>query len=70
MSSNFKFLLIWRHCEPCLVMEVAFIGGIGRLISYFAVGSPSTPLIVFTLLEVIGAPIFIYWQSRLAAQAP
>ena len=48
---------------------LALIGGIGRLISYFAVGSPSTLLIVFTVLEVIGAPIFIYWQTRLANQA-
>lgn len=45
---------------------LAFAGGLGRLISLFAVGSPSTPLLVFTIIEVVGAPIFIIWQSKLA----
>jgi hypothetical protein len=44
---------------------LAFIGGIGRVISIRFVGSPSGPLLAFTLLEVIGAPIFVFWQSRL-----
>lgn len=44
---------------------LAFIGGVGRLISLFALGSPSTLLVAFTILEVIGAPLFIAWQSRL-----
>lgn len=44
----------------------AFLGGVGRLISLAAVGSPSSLLIGFTVIEVIGAPGFIYWQHRLA----
>jgi hypothetical protein len=45
---------------------LGFLGGVGRLISFFTVGSPSIPLTAFTILEVIGAPLFIYWQSRLS----
>ena len=45
---------------------LAFIGGVGRLISLFLVGSPSMPLLVFTIIEVVGAPIFVVWQSRLS----
>jgi hypothetical protein len=45
---------------------LAFIGGVGRLVSLFSVGSPSSLLLGFTILEVIGAPIFIAWQSRLS----
>jgi hypothetical protein len=44
----------------------ALLGGIGRLISVAAVGSPSHLLVAFTLVEVIGAPVLIYWQHRLA----
>jgi hypothetical protein len=28
----------------------------------------STPFIAFTVLEVIGAPIFIMWQTRVARE--
>lgn len=44
----------------------ALLGGVGRLISVAAVGSPSHLLAAFTLLEVIGAPVLIYWQHQLA----
>lgn len=44
----------------------AFLGGIGRLISVAAVGSPSDLLVGFTVLEVIGAPLLVYWQGRVA----
>jgi hypothetical protein len=44
----------------------ALLGGIGRVISVAAVGSPSRLLVAFTLLEVIGAPVLIYWQHQLA----
>ena len=43
-----------------------FIGAIGRLVSMLLVGLPPTPFIGFTILEIVGAPIFIWWQSRLA----
>ena len=43
-----------------------FIGGIGRLLSIFLVGAPPLPFIGFTALEILGAPIFIAWQARIA----
>lgn len=45
----------------------AFIGGVGRLLSLASVGAPSTLLVGFTLLEVVGAPFFVYWQHRVAS---
>jgi len=44
----------------------ALLGGVGRLVSLAAVGSPSRLLLLFTVLEVTGAPFFIYWQHRVA----
>jgi hypothetical protein len=43
-----------------------FLGGIGRLVSWLAVGRPPAPFVGFTLLEILGAPLFIYWQWLLA----
>ena len=43
-----------------------FIGGIGRLLSMVLVGLPPPPFIGFTGLEIIGAPLFILWQTRIA----
>jgi hypothetical protein len=47
---------------------MVFAGGIGRLLSMLLVGSPPVPFIGFTILEIVGAPIFISWQARLAKQ--
>ncbi|WDD91079.1 DUF4345 domain-containing protein [Burkholderia sp. FERM BP-3421] len=46
-----------------------FIGGIGRLISLAALGAPFPPFIGFTALEILGAPLFIAWQRKVAAGA-
>ena len=43
-----------------------FAGGIGRLLSMFLLGLPPIPFIGFTALEILGAPLFIAWQSRIA----
>jgi hypothetical protein len=43
-----------------------FIGGIGRLLSMAFVGLPPVPFIGFTGLEIIGAPLFVFWQARIA----
>lgn len=43
-----------------------FLGGIGRLLSILLIGSPPLPFVGFTALEVIGAPLFVYWQYRVA----
>lgn len=50
------FRIIW-----CCI----FLGGLGRLLSIIFIGTPPIPFIGFTILEIIGAPIFIYWQQRI-----
>jgi hypothetical protein len=42
-----------------------FLGGVGRLLSMLFVGWPPIPFIAFTVLEIVGAPIFVVWQARL-----
>jgi hypothetical protein len=42
-----------------------FLGGVGRLLSMIFVGWPPIPFIAFTVLEIVGAPIFVAWQARL-----
>ena len=42
-----------------------FLGGIGRLASMFFLGLPPLPFVGFTVLEIVGAPFFIWWQARL-----
>jgi hypothetical protein len=43
-----------------------FAGGIGRLMSMVFLGQPPLPFVGFTVLEIVGPPIFIVWQSRLS----
>jgi uncharacterized protein DUF4345 len=43
-----------------------FLGGVGRLLSWLLIGPPPKPFIGFTLLELLGAPLFLYWQYRVA----
>jgi hypothetical protein len=43
-----------------------FLGGVGRLLSWIVIGAPPVPFIGFTLLELVGSPLFIYWQYRIA----
>lgn len=40
-----------------------FAGGIGRLLSMLLTGAPPLPFIGFTVLEVVGAPLFILWHA-------
>ncbi|HKJ26878.1 MAG TPA: DUF4345 domain-containing protein [Anaerolineales bacterium] len=51
------------------VWLVALLGGIGRLVSWFVVAAPPTPVLAFTLIEVVGVPILLFWQNRLAQAA-
>jgi hypothetical protein len=46
-----------------------FIGGLGRLLSLALVGLPFPPFVGFTVLEVVGAPLFVWWQRRVASDA-
>lgn len=45
------------------------LGGVGRLLSMAVVGLPLTPFIGFAALEIVGAPLFIWWQHRVAQDA-
>lgn len=42
----------------------ALLGGLGRLASLAVVGPPSAPLVAFTLVEVVGAPLALVWYGR------
>jgi len=44
----------------------AFLGGVGRAISMFAVGIPPTAMVWFTVIELPCVPVFIWWQHRVA----
>jgi len=46
-----------------------FVGGIGRLLSIALTGTPPAPFVFFALLEIVGAPLFIYWQHQVARAA-
>jgi hypothetical protein len=50
------------------IWSAIFLGGAGRLLSILLIGTPPIPFVGFTALELIGAPLFIYWQ-HLVAQA-
>ena len=49
------------------IWAAIFIGGLGRLLSMVFVATPPAPFIGFTALEILGAPLFIYWQARVAS---
>lgn len=43
-----------------------FLGGIGRFVSAFLVGLPPAEFIAATVLELIGMPLLVLWQSRVS----
>ena len=45
-----------------------FLGGIGRLLSLALAGMPFTPFVEFTALEILGAPFFVCWQTKIAIE--
>jgi len=56
-----KQTILFRSLWTC-----ALLGGIGRLVSIFAVGFPPKPMIIFTFIEVPLVPILIYWQWKIS----
>ena len=48
-----------------VVWGMIFLGGVGRLLSMMFSGMPPAPFIAFIVLEIVGAPFFMVWQSRL-----
>lgn len=53
-----------------IIWGAIFVGGVGRVLSILLAGAPPAPFVFFTLLEILGAPLFIYWQHRVAQTAP
>jgi hypothetical protein len=49
-----------------VIWGMIFLGGVGRLISMLFLALPPIPFIGFTILEIVGAPIFVAWPARLA----
>jgi hypothetical protein len=49
-----------------VVWGAVFLGGVGRLLSWLLIGPPPRPFIGFTLLELLGAPLLVFWQYRVA----
>ena len=49
-----------------VVWGAIFLGGIGRCLSMLFLALPPIPFIGFTILEIVGAPFFVWWQARLA----
>ncbi len=43
-----------------------FLGGLGRLLSIAFVGLPPWPFLFFAAIEVLGAPVLLLWQNRIA----
>ena len=43
-----------------------WLGGAGRALSMVLVDLPPWPFVAFTVLELVGAPLFIVWQRRVA----
>lgn len=53
-----------------VVWGAIFIGGLGRLLSMLVVGWPPAPCIAFTVLEIVGAPLFVAWHARVVNPLP
>lgn len=52
-----------------VIWGAIFLGGIGRCFSMLFLAIPPTPFIAFSILEVIGAPLFVLWQTKVAVAA-
>jgi hypothetical protein len=48
------------------IWAMIFVGGIGRLLSMMLLASPPLAFVAFTVLEIVGAPLFILWQFRVS----
>ena len=49
-----------------VLWAMIFIGGLGRLLSMLLLASPPVAFVAFAALEIVGAPLFIWWQSRVS----
>ncbi len=52
-----------------LIITAIILGGIGRLLSVVLVGTPPALFMALIALELVGMPLLILWQSRLASSS-
>jgi len=50
-----------------LIATAIILGGIGRLLSLVFVGNPPALFIALIVLELVGMPLLVLWQSHLAS---
>lgn len=46
-----------------------FLGGVGRVLSMLYLGLPPPAFVGFTVVELVGAPVFMVWQRWVAASS-
>jgi len=49
-----------------LIATAIILGGIGRLLSLVLIGKPPAMFVALIGLELVGMPLLVLWQSRLA----
>lgn len=50
-----------------LIATTIILGGIGRLLSLVFIGNPPALFIALIVLELVGMPLLVLWQSHLAS---
>ncbi|SDG58492.1 protein of unknown function [Dyadobacter soli] len=58
-----------RSAELRIICFVIFLGAIGRLLSAANYGFAPFPYNIFPFLEAALPPLFVFWQSKVAASA-
>ena len=76
MGLGLSLVMLWAlpsiERRPDVVLMFwgcAFLGGIGRLVSAASVGVPSTPMLVFAVVEVFGAPAMLLWFRQIGSSS-
>jgi hypothetical protein len=69
--------IAWYSCIPSieevggrfrLLAALTFAGGLARLVSLIAAGSPSAAHIYGLAVELVVVPLLVFWQARLASR--
>jgi hypothetical protein len=50
-----------------LIMTAIILGGVGRVLSLVWVGNPPALFIALIVLELVGMPLLVLWQSHFAS---
>src|SRR5260370_31329800 len=51
-----------------VIWGAIFLGGVGRCLSMLFLAFPPIAFVGFTILEIGGAPLFLWWQPRVASK--